>query len=249
MSRVLDALERSEKHHQNVTGQSHQHTRSNGPSPRRVSTWMLVAAVVLPPILAGGLGIYQTYGKQLSVWQQKKQALPEIQEVAFDYRVLPYPNVEPLRNTDELSQFKPVSEPVALNKEKVDLPQRHNPSKTENLLDGLDLSDLSPELALKVESVLASDSSAVVDESSGVELSDLAVSSRQWQGILPPLNFQTHVYSSNSGKRWVKINGTEYSEGDSITKDIQLKSIEPQRSTIRYKGTVIAIPALYEWKG
>ena len=113
------------------------------------------------------------------------------------------------------------------------------------MLKGLDLSGLPPEIALRVESALESNETI----SQANQASDLAVNSRDWQGRLPPLNFQTHVYSSNPNKRWVKVNGTEYREGDWISDNIQLQNIDSQHSTITFNGSEIQVPALYDWKG
>jgi general secretion pathway protein B len=80
-------------------------------------------------------------------------------------------------------------------------------------------------------------------------VSNLAQDAQQWYGKLPALNFQTHVYSSKESKRWVKINGTEYGQGDWINDDLQLVAIEQQSCLVRFKGEEIEIPALYDWQG
>jgi len=63
------------------------------------------------------------------------------------------------------------------------------------------------------------------------------------------MNFQTHVYSSDFKKRWVKINNIEYSEGDWIDNETRLEKIEQQTCLIRFKQSLIEVPALYDWKG
>ncbi|MDN3684261.1 general secretion pathway protein GspB [Vibrio sinaloensis] len=61
--------------------------------------------------------------------------------------------------------------------------------------------------------------------------------------------FQTHVYSSNPNKRWVKVNGTEFSEGDVIAQGVVLERIEQNLCQLRFEGEVIEVPALYDWQG
>ncbi|MCG9684520.1 general secretion pathway protein GspB [Vibrio sp. Isolate23] len=255
MSKVLQALERSEQNHQALNAMNHFEVAKRSSITRTAPGWLLVTVVVAPALLTGGAGIYQSYTEQREAWLVNNQAKTQVLEVPFAYQSLPYPSFTELRETHDfvgsVSEVELVSQ-AAL--EDVELPQvvesRIEPqTQPENnaLLEGLDLSGLSPELAMRVESALESREPPASRTKS--RASDLAVHSRDWQGKLPALNFQTHVYSSNPEKRWVKINGTEYREGDWIRNDIQLQHIEPQRSTISFNGSVIEVPALYDWKG
>ncbi|NRB68521.1 MAG: general secretion pathway protein GspB [Vibrio sp.] len=258
MSKVLQALEHSEQHHQTFSNMN-LYQSVNDPRPRRtVSGWLLATVVVAPALVTGALGTYQSYLDQRVEWQASHQAKPQVLEVPFAYQTLLYPSFSDLRETYEYAKTDtdriervgqqdqtPKAQPQVSVKPSV----QHTPKSENNtLLDGLDLSGLSPELAMRVESALESSTTpeAKYDDS---KASDLAIHSRQWQGKLPPMNFQTHVYSSNPDKRWVKVNGIEYREGDWINNDIQLQHIEPQRSAILFKGSVIEVPALYDWKG
>ncbi|NOH64175.1 general secretion pathway protein GspB [Vibrio sp. RE88] len=253
MSKVLQALEHSEQHHQTFSMNHYQ--SANDARPRQaVSGWLLATVIVAPALVTGALSTYQSYLEQREQWQASHQATPQVLEVPFAYQTLPYPSFSELRETYEYAQTDTGHIEVASQETPPPVVQPQvpvqPPSQSENstLLDGLDLSGLSPELAMRVESALESSANPEpkYDDS---EASDLAIHSRQWQGKLPPLNFQTHVYSSNPDKRWVKVNGTEYREGDWISNDIQLQHIEPQRSAISFKGSVIEVPALYDWKG
>ncbi|MGF1697711.1 general secretion pathway protein GspB [Vibrio lamellibrachiae] len=133
-------------------------------------------------------------------------------------------------------------------------------------LSQLDLSQFSPELAQRVQSAFSnSDSSLnVTDQNSNspseslqnamegnVTRNAIKLSQRgaDFVGSLPAMNFQTHVYSSRTDKRWVKINGTEFSEGDRVNSDVTLVAIEQRYCTIEYQGQLIEVPALYDWKG
>lgn len=114
-------------------------------------------------------------------------------------------------------------------------------------LDDLDLSSLSPDLALKVENALANNDQPSADNASSAD--DLERDARQWHGRLPAMNLQTHMYSSDVNRRWVKINNVEYHQGDVVDGQITLKEIQPQAVIVEFQGEKIRIPALYEWKG
>jgi len=114
-------------------------------------------------------------------------------------------------------------------------------------LDDIDLSSLSPDLAMKVENALSKSGSATSQRSTPVN--DLEGNAQQWQGRLPALNLQTHMYASDSQRRWVKINNVEYHQGDVVDGQVTLKEIQPQAVIVEFQGEQIRIPALYEWEG
>ncbi|WP_102386665.1 general secretion pathway protein GspB [Vibrio cyclitrophicus] len=124
-----------------------------------------------------------------------------------------------------------------------------------DLLQGLDFSELPPDLALKLESIMGEQQDApepmdsrpaTQTESQTIELES---HSNSLSGVLPKLDLQTHMYSSSETKRWVKVNGQEVAQGDWIGQDIQLLEIKPQSIVIEFNQQKIEIPALYEWKG
>lgn len=124
-----------------------------------------------------------------------------------------------------------------------------------DLLQGLDLSELPPDLALKLESMMGEQQSAPEPMDSrpagqvGSQVIELESHSNSLSGVLPKLDLQTHMYSSSETKRWVKVNGQEVAQGDWIGQDIQLLEIKPQSVIIEFNQQKIEIPALYEWKG
>ncbi|MGR5238011.1 general secretion pathway protein GspB [Vibrio alfacsensis] len=113
-------------------------------------------------------------------------------------------------------------------------------------LDDLDLSSLSPDLALKVENALANNAQPT---DSPIQVNDLERNAQQWHGRLPALNLQTHMYASDAKRRWVKINNAEYHQGDVVDGLVVLKEIQPQAVIVEFQGEQIRIPALYEWQG
>ncbi|MBY7732607.1 general secretion pathway protein GspB [Vibrio splendidus] len=124
-----------------------------------------------------------------------------------------------------------------------------------DLLQGLDLSELPPDLALKLESIMGDQQSAPEPmdsrpaESMESPVIELESHGSSLSGVLPKLDLQTHMYSSSETKRWVKVNGHEVAQGDWIEQGIQLLEIKPQSVIIEFNQQKIEIPALYEWKG
>jgi general secretion pathway protein B len=114
-------------------------------------------------------------------------------------------------------------------------------------LDDIDLSSLSPDLAMKVENALSRSGEATSQRS--LPVNDLETNALQWQGRLPALNLQTHMYASDTQRRWVKINNVEYHQGDVVDGQVTLKEIQPQAVIVEFEGEQIRIPALYEWQG
>lgn len=189
-------------------------------------------------------------------------------EAESGYSVLPYPELSELKPLPKRSQSSSVmslpvpsavtvASDVDLNEpsgQQVDAPSSAQSSQATEQgssnepfgLDDLDLSGLDPEIARKV-------AAAMNNEPSDPRLSNadhiaLESSEARYRGRLPALNFQTHMYSSDVNRRWIKVNGQELKEGDRLN-SIQLLAIEPQSVTIRFDNDIIDIPALYEWEG
>lgn len=125
--------------------------------------------------------------------------------------------------------------------------------RSQMALSELDLSQLSPEMAARVESILKAnheaDHSAPASSTAQAQALPLVQHSDELTGRLPAMNFQTHVYASNAVKRWVKVNGVEYHEGDKMGDEVQLVAIKPQSTIVRFRNQQIEIPALYDWRG
>ncbi|WP_428773014.1 general secretion pathway protein GspB [Vibrio sp.] len=246
MSKVLNALDRSEQQHLqyqpgNVGRGLSRDAGETGPSRTKIA-----AAMFLPALLIAGWSLNDFYQQQYQSWMSQRQPEPESVEVAVDYQLLPYPQFDNLLPTYQLAPPVTSSQPV---KEAVKAkPAAGNASA--NGLQDIDLSGLSPELAQRVESVLEDSQPAETSsEPASQSALNLATQGAGLRGKLPAMNFQTHVYSSNENKRWVKINGVEYSQGDRISADVELVAIEPRACLIRYAGQLIQVPALYDWRG
>ncbi|MCW8330346.1 general secretion pathway protein GspB [Photobacterium sp. SDRW27] len=122
-------------------------------------------------------------------------------------------------------------------------------------LEGLDYSELSPQLAEQLKSAIAATDSLPLDEPPEQETSPepviqaiaLGELPASVQNRIPPLDFQTHIYSSTADSRWVKVNGREAFEGDEIAPGVTLRRIEPRQVVFDFESYLVEMPALSEW--
>lgn len=272
MSKVMQALENSEVSHQaSISGTQstmNYQTKLSRPSKKLAPLFIIVSL----PLCAAGLAGYQSYTAQKQAWLESNVAQHVTIEVPLEFEVTTVSQTDALLSTyreEETTSYIQLTDQtglsdgtdIAIQGDKVSSPQldsgtentvstepaRQTRSTNQNseLFERLDLSELSPELALKVESAL--NTSQVEPEQKG-EAINLSQQPDAWYDRLPAMNFQTHVYSSRVAKRWVKINGVEYGEGDWIG-DVELVAIEQQSCIIRYQSELIKVPALYDWQG
>jgi general secretion pathway protein B len=221
-----------------------------------MSQWLLNSALILLP--ATGLLAYQGY-PLVQKWQldnlkaeQKivQLALQQQEEVAPApaVLVLPYPEFGELRAYQKQVADPPARALISTDSETVS-DQQAPASQPEALLDELDLSELSPELSLLVQEALAVEASEDTQSSAETHVDKLPEQKRKYQGVLPPLDLQMHMYATDSQRRWVKINGHELSEGEWLNNGIQLVQIAQRHIVIRFNGQLIEIPQMYEWRG
>ncbi|WP_375751416.1 general secretion pathway protein GspB [Vibrio sp. HN007] len=238
----------------------------------------LFSLALLPAAISVGYQIYQTVeNRQIEVELAKQNiallAEQKTKPVKPDVVMLEYPKLEqgkplallraklirqnaeqPLEsgsaNVNSDSSTKQVAE------KSNDVPRNVEKKSKELTLDELDLSELSPELAKLVQGALDESDSTATE--AGTKSEPIAVTTQpdklaesrgKYEGRLPPLDLQTHMYATDSKRRWVKINGRELNEGDWLDNDIQLISITPRIIVIEFAGQPIEIPALFEWKG
>lgn len=255
MSKVLRALDISEQNHQAMQQASYYHSHPEREEPAATNKLAVTTLLLLPGLFAAFYSSYDSYQSKLASWLSSNQ--PQVVEVTAPFAYSELPSLQfgdltptydvivadvavetpPVSATPETNVIRNEAEAIVPDVKEQDAP----------LLDNLDLSELSPELALRIESALGNELEPVANANS--ELSNLAQQGDKWQGKLPALNFQTHVYSSNAAKRWVKVNGAEYNEGDWISERILLEKIEQNSCQILFDGERIDVPALYDWQG
>lgn len=264
MSSVLKALEESEQQ-RNLQAE---HLQADYSKPelsqpqRRSYAGLYLAILLIPAGVTGVFSLHNSYQITLADLQANLGPKEVVVEQPVKYQQMPAPIFQNLQSTRSVQSTPDVSHPQAQYiDENSPLPVTETPPPTvyeappPTDLSSLDLSGLSSELAHQVEQAISAidsdDTNQPVEGKHEVELeaSNLSKESGRWIGVLPPLNFQTHVYSSRDDKRWVKVNGVEFSQGDAINEEILLLKIAPQSCLIRFRGELIQIPALYDWKG
>ncbi|PQJ88234.1 general secretion pathway protein GspB [Aliivibrio sifiae] len=224
----------------------------------RIPLGVLGSIVVLPPLMISSylsLPYYKASQQEIEPYKPTYTvlSLPVLETVKLPLRAtaLSLSRLkEPTKKVNSIEEFRGKSDSKD-NVENIAVEQNQEPLD----IDNLDLSGLSPELAARFESILNEPSeveernesdSAKYGDSSYVELDKKGA---QFSGRLPPLNFQTHNYTSKASRRWVKVNGREVNLGGHISNGITLLEINPRNVVIDFEGQKIEIPALYEWKG
>ncbi len=188
--------------------------------------------------------------------EQSDAVIPEVAEVSIQsFEILDYPeNRQLMQLTREWpsAELSGGNEAIAPPEKYADISESApSPAANEEelglSLGDIDLSSLSPGLAMKVENALSGKGKSGLLPSTA--MNDLQDNAQRWQGRLPALNLQTHMYASDPGRRWVKINNVEYHQGEVVDGKVTLREIQPQAVIVEFQGEQIRIPALYEWQG
>ena len=66
------------------------------------------------------------------------------------------------------------------------------------------------------------------------------------QSMLPSIKYQAHIYASTADKRWIKLNGRELYEGESIGA-LKVLEITPDQSVLDFDGYEFSLKALQDW--
>ncbi|EGS67822.1 general secretion pathway protein GspB [Vibrio cholerae] len=256
MSKVMNALKRSQQKYLQAQPVSRRTYTEQEPTAMNPSRWLHLALWLVPGLVTIGVMTYQRY----ELVQQEvanRQTEPTTVQVDAPLERLAYPEFQDLQPTfveSVLDEPYPEEDVTALADNIVAPPATiqasGQQSASNQALGDLDLTQLSPELALRVQAIMRDQSREPATPSTPTSAAvSLTQHSDRYQGQLPALNFQMHAFSSNEQKRWIKVNGVEYREGDMLTPEVKLESIKPQSSVIIFGGEEIEIPALYDWKG
>lgn len=270
MSQVMKALQRSELSHQQYTMPSrHMMPTMASPDEARGFRWYHALWLIVPGLATAAVMGVQSYRHQQLAIASMNAAPPPVNQVSAPFEQLDYPDFGLLTRSEvEVPAFDaqtdvppaveaspsavPVKPTATVVTAAVAAPVHPEVDKQSQMaLSDLDLSQLSPEMAARVESVLQAgdrdkETKSAAEASQAVQL---VQHSDEFSGVLPAMNFQTHVYASNAVKRWIKVNGVEYREGDKIFANVQLVAIKPQSTIVRFGEKDVEIPALYDWRG
>lgn len=255
MSRVMKALELSEQNYQAASFSPVYQTMQVSQPKKKANKWLAAGLLVVPPLLVGVISSYDLLHNKLIGWKDSTHQSELAAHASLGYQEAPYPVFGRLQATYELvapiyEQPIPTAAPETVKPKPVKKqpPPTPTPTAKDPLLGELDLSQLSPELAMHVQSVLGKTPPPPAPEPK-VQASNLSTHGERWYGKLPAMNFETHVFSSNPAKRWVKINGNEFKEGDWVTNNVKLDKIAQHSCLLSFNGEKIEVPALYDWKG
>ena len=91
-----------------------------------------------------------------------------------------------------------------------------------------------------------SDSSTEPTEIVEVDVPALSDMPTWVQNDLPSISFEQHIYTSD-GESWVKVNGRDRYEGDTISNGLVLNHIYAQKVILTFKGEQFSLPALSTW--
>lgn len=257
MSELMKSLAQSEQGYKAIhtpppvaLNQIHQPKRKN-------NLVLLISLILLPPVASIA---YIGYDAEQSWQRQTEQAMRALEE----QQRLPKPPLVTFLAYPEFAELRTIEPSLAPQANKAMLvgytsdEAKHTnnnvkPVSDDFQLESLDLSGLSSELAERVQDALDGSASSQSQQSSyspnDVEKIELVDYEYVFEGKLPAMNLQTHMYAGNVQHRWVKINGVELYEGDWISDAVQLLTITPRYITVGFDGDVIEIPALYEWQG
>jgi len=80
--------------------------------------------------------------------------------------------------------------------------------------------------------------------------SDIHQMSSAFQRNVAPISYDSHVYSTRSEERWIRINGEILKEGEfDSSGELQLIEIQPQRSIFRVQRQSFSLGSLTDWLG
>ncbi|MFC1234681.1 general secretion pathway protein GspB [Vibrio sp. F74] len=257
MSELMKSLAQSEQGYKAIHTPSPVTAHQFSQPKRKNNLVLIISLILLPPVASIayiGYNAEQSWQRQTEQAMrafEEQQRLPKSPLVKF----LAYPEFAELR-TIEPPQESQVNKAKLVGHTSDEAKNSNNnvkPVSDDFQLESLDLSGLSSELAERVQDALNGDVSSQLpssnDSPNDVEKIELVDYEYVFEGKLPAMNLQTHMYAGNVQHRWVKINGVELYEGDWISAAVQLLTITPRYITVGFDGDVIEIPALYEWQG
>jgi general secretion pathway protein B len=65
--------------------------------------------------------------------------------------------------------------------------------------------------------------------------------------LLPTMSFAAHMFASDPGDRWVRVNGKELQEGDWIDREVQIVEITQNHVVMNFRGQYFRMAALTDW--
>lgn len=266
MSQVMNALKSSHQGYQSNTITHGYRSATISAEKPQLFRWYHSLLLIVPSAVTVSLLSYQSYQLQQQNIAQVMSQPALVEQIPAPAEFLPYPEFTELKSTylipaqteqvlaetEDAPSFdiKQTNETTVTKATVAKITEPSISEQNEDAplnLEQLDLSGLSPALAMRVESAMKSTASA--SKRSNSSAISLVQNADKYSGHLPTMNFQTHVYASSESKRWIKMNGVEYHEGDMLADGVMLIEINPQTTLVQFEQQLIEIPALYHWQG
>lgn len=255
MSEVMKALQQSEQAYQAQISQPHSSSSTRVNASKTTRWWLVGLFAVLPIISILAIMAYLHFNQaantssQLEATdaaknQQQATRLESSEKSEPLAKLLPYPELTGLaplpkavatplpakpKPSSTTSRNNAPSEGRRIETDQVNLSQA---SEQDWNVDDLDLSGLSPELAQRFQSALEKHPAQSNPQTKTTSMPtkpqdaiNLIGHESDYRGRLPKMNFETHMYSSKSQSRWIKVNGNNVHEGEWVIKRSILLSI------------------------
>jgi len=181
-------------------------------------------------------------------------------KIIFETQPLPVPvikeiKVKPtIKTVVEVEHEEPAIKPMQVTSAQGET--YLEPIKEQSALDYDDIpSDLKERFKLAVLMTDIEENDHSIDNNASIEEeisdgSDIREMSSAFQNKVPPIRYDSHMYSSAIKERWIRINGETLQEGDiDSTGQLELLEIQPQRSIFRLGRQSFSIESLEDWLG
>lgn len=135
-----------------------------------------------------------------------------------------------LKNSSQKTSFKKESQ---------------NTSRTNDVVLNDEQSALAKQFSQVMQDMVDEDKEPQTEET--LHAQALTLYPQWYQNLVPALEFTTHIYSSEKNERWVRVNHQVVKEGELITSEMRLVSIEPQQVIIEMQKRRFTLSALSSW--
>ncbi|WP_354622971.1 general secretion pathway protein GspB [Psychromonas sp. MME2] len=171
-----------------------------------------------------------------------------VEKITFSVKPLPVIKKEPEVKVVTAPLLPAVTAPVAAAEKGSDL-------LADDTTQEIDYGDTPSDLQKRFQTALL-----MVDELGKVESSntppinndgrDIHQMDSELQRKIPPLQYDSHMYSSKQQDRWVRINGEDLKEGQfSHSTNIEVVEIQPNRTIFRFGPRSFSLESLENWDG
>jgi len=261
MSTILKALDKNKHPQQAVVIEQSTDTR-----------WKLImaAALLIIVLLLGVVAFLlhkatteqKTIIDTISVTEEQQSIIEKVivhpvslvSDITFDTEPLPLALItqDPLQPPQQwISSEKPQQNQFKQT-EVVSGPLTVGDEAKQQLADNGEFDDVSEELqrrfALAVEQESNTGSNDYVNNEPEFVAADITSLPATFQFQVPVMRYDSHMYSTDSKDRWIRINGVDLRVGEHIG-EVELVDILPQQSVFRLGKQSFTLESLKDWKG